>query len=177
MLTAFCAFSTAQNTEASFDPVTGDLVAPFEKAQLWANIVVQRDDLLKKVEDLEAKLTAARAAVEDLKETNFKIIADQLDYVRRDRERDNEIAGIALEERNIWKSLSRGLSLTTAVNSQVYNFVEDTATSPVSVSARLGVSGDRWSFGVIPFGAALTFPSGDLQMIGGVKLSVGYKWF
>jgi hypothetical protein len=176
-LIASCTFLTAQNTEARLDPVTGNLIAPFEKAQLWANIIVQRDSLLNQVKSLERKLAAARSSMDDLEAINFQLVADQLAYVRRDRERDIEISDIALEERNIWRSLSRGLSLTTALNTQVYNFVEGTATSPVSISSRLAITGDRWSMAVIPFGAALSFPTGDLQVIGGVKLSLGYKWF
>ncbi len=172
-----CVFSTAQSTEARLDPITGDVVMPFAQSQLLANIVEDRKALQDRVKELEGKLTRAQKAVDSLERTHAQTIQNHNDFLMAERLRDQEIDQVAEEEISVWKGLSRGLSFSTNINSQVYNFVDGTASAPISLSARLALSGDRYSFAVIPFGAQLQFPSGNSQIIGGVKLSIGYKWF
>ena len=178
MLIVFSLFSTGQNTKATLDQETGEIRAPFEKAQLWANIIVERDSLKARVAILEQKLDQASRSLDSLEQINFEIISDQLDYLRADRERDAQISAVSEEELGIWRSLSRGLRLDLSVESQVYTLDRERALrEPVSLRAELGLSGTRFGFGVVPDLTLYQMPSGSQLFAGGVKLRLSYRMF
>lgn len=172
-----CILSTAQNTDARIDPVTGEVIIPFEKAQTLANITVDRATLQDKVKELELKLELANKALDSLEQIHLQTIENHNQFLIADRLRDQQIDDVATEEISVWRGMSRGLSLSANLNTQVYNFVPDTATSPLSISARLALSGDRFSFAIIPFTGMLQLPSNETILVGGAKLSLGYKFF
>lgn len=147
-------------------------------AQLWANIIVERDSLRVQVKLLEEKLSQASTSLDSLQRLNFEIVANQLDYLRADRDRDREISDLADKEVGIWRSLSRGLRLDLAVESQVYQLDRERALrEPVSLRAELGLSGDRFGMGVVPYTSIFQMPAGSQLFVGGVKIRLTYRLF
>ncbi len=177
MQTLCCTFLTAQDTSARIDPETGNVILPFQKAQELANIALDRDRLLVQIKHLEQKLSRTEKAIDSLQAIHQQTIQQHNDYLIADRLRDQAIDQTASDQIDVWKGLSKGIGFSTQINSQVYSFTNTTPTIPLSIDARLSVTGTRFTFAAIPFAGLVNIPGQSTYGISGLKLSVGYKWF
>lgn len=162
---------------AQFNSTTGKVELSQEQAIKIANIIQERDLLRQQLKDLDNQLADCEGALNETLVTYDATLTQISELNALQLARVNELQAINESQLAYYKRKSQGLSLMVTASSQVYNFNDTTATSPADISAALSYRLDRWSIAAIPFASYLQFPSGDGNLVSGVKLGLSYRVF